>query len=52
MSDFVVALMARPACVEAYRVNPLPCPRQWGPQIYRFAADLEAKLSLREEAET
>ena len=41
MSDFVVA---RPACVEAYMVNPLPCPRQWEPQIYRFAADLEAKL--------
>ena len=52
MSDFVVALTARPACVEAYRVNPFPCPRQWGPQICRFAADLEAKLSLREEAKT
>jgi len=52
MRDFVVALTARPACVEAYMVNPLPCPRQWGPQIYRFAADLEARLSLREEAET
>ena len=51
MSDFVVALTARPARVEAYIVNPLPCPRQWGPEIYRFAADLEAKLTLREEAE-
>ena len=51
MSDFVVALTARPACVETYMVNPLPCPRQWSPEIYRFAADLEDKLTLREEAE-
>ena len=36
MRDFVVALTARPACVEAYLVNPFPCPRQWGPQIYRL----------------
>jgi len=48
MRDFVVALTARPACVEAYMVNPFPCPRQWGPQIYRFAADLEAKLRARD----
>lgn len=51
MSDFVVALTARPACVEEYVANPLPCPRRWGADIYRFAAELETKLiSLREEA--
>jgi ABC-type nitrate/sulfonate/bicarbonate transport system ATPase subunit len=51
MSDFVVALTARPACVEACIDNPLPCPRRWGPEIYRFTADLEAKLILTEEAQ-
>ena len=49
MSDFVVVLTARPACLEECMVNALPSPRQWGPGIYRFAAELEAKVTLKEE---
>lgn len=49
MSDFVVVLTARPACLEECVVNGLPSPRQWGPGIYRFAAELEAKVALKEE---
>ena len=49
MSDFVVVLTARPACLEECMVNALPSPRQWGPEIYRFAAELEAKVILKEE---
>ena len=52
MSDFVVTLTHRPAKLDAYVTNPLPTPRQWGPEIYRFAADLETKVALKEENET
>jgi hypothetical protein len=31
--------------------NPLPTPRLWGPEIYRFAAELETKVTLKEEGE-
>ena len=31
--------------------NPLPTPRQWGPEIYGFAAELETKVTLKEEGE-
>jgi NitT/TauT family transport system ATP-binding protein len=48
MSDFVVTLSQRPACLEEVVTNPIPSPRQWGPAVYGFAADLEAKLTLKE----
>jgi NitT/TauT family transport system ATP-binding protein len=49
MSDFVVTLTSRPARLDAYVVNPLPSPRQWGADVYNFAAELETKVSLKED---
>ena len=51
MSDFVVTLTRRPASLDAYVTNPLPTPRQWGPEIYGFAGELETKVTLKEEEE-
>lgn len=51
MSDYVVTLTRRPATLDAYVANPLPTPRQWGPEIYGFAAELETKVTLKEEGE-
>jgi ABC-type nitrate/sulfonate/bicarbonate transport system ATPase subunit len=51
MSDFVVTLTRRPARVDTYVTNPLGSPRQWGPDIYKFAAELESKVTLKEEGE-
>jgi hypothetical protein len=31
--------------------NPLPTPRQWGAEIYKFAAELETKVTLKEEGD-
>jgi NitT/TauT family transport system ATP-binding protein len=52
MSDFVVTLTPRPATLDAYVANPLPTPRHWGPEIYNFAAELETKVTLKEEEES
>lgn len=52
MSDFVVTLTRRPATLDAYVRNPLPTPRHWGPEVYNFAAELETKVTLKEEEET
>lgn len=49
MSDFVVTLTSRPARLDAYLANPLPSPRQWGTEVYNFAAELETKVSLKED---
>ncbi|HEY7716135.1 MAG TPA: ATP-binding cassette domain-containing protein [Candidatus Binatia bacterium] len=49
MSDFVVTLTRRPATLGEYVANPLPSPRHWGAAIYNFAAELETKVTLREE---
>jgi len=51
MSDFVVTLTRRPAKLDAYVSNPLPSPRHWGPEIYSFAAELENKVTLKEDGE-
>jgi len=51
MSDYVVTLTRRPATLDAYVTNPLPTPRHWGPEIYGFAAELETKVTLKEEGE-
>lgn len=51
MSDFVVTLTRRPARLDAYVTNPLGSPRHWGPDIYKFAAELESKVTLKEEGE-
>ncbi len=51
MSEFVVTLTRRPASLQEYVVNPLGSPRAWGPEIYKFAADLENKVSLKEETD-
>ena len=51
MSDYVVTLTRRPATLDAFVRNPLPTPRQWGPEIYGFAAELETKVTLKEEGE-
>ena len=51
MSDFVVTLTRRPATLDAYVTNPLRTPRQWGPEIYGFAAELETKVTLKEDEE-
>jgi len=51
MSDFVVTLTRRPARLDAYVPNPLGSPRHWGPDIYKFAAELESKVTLKEEGE-
>ena len=49
MSDYVVTLTRRPARLDEYVTNPLPTPRRWGPEIYSFAAQLETKVTLRED---
>jgi NitT/TauT family transport system ATP-binding protein len=49
MSDYVVTLTRRPARLDEYVTNPLPAPRRWGPEIYNFAAQLETKVTLKEE---
>jgi ABC-type nitrate/sulfonate/bicarbonate transport system ATPase subunit len=49
MSDFVVTLTSRPARLDAYVANPLPSPRHWGAEVYNFAAELETKVSLKED---
>lgn len=49
MSDYVVTLTRRPARLDEYVTNPLPTPRRWGPEIYSFAAQLETKVTLKEE---
>jgi len=51
MSDFVVTLTRRPASLDERVTNPLPTPRRWGPEIYNFAAQLETKVTLKEEAD-
>ena len=51
MSDYVVTLTRRPATLDAYVINPLASPRQWGPEIYGFAGELETKVTLKEEEE-
>ena len=51
MSDFVVTLTRRPASLDEHLTNPLPTPRRWGPEIYNFAAQLETKVTLKEEAD-
>ena len=51
MSDYVVTLTRRPARLDAYVTNPLPTPRQWGPALYGFAAELETKVTLKVEEE-
>lgn len=51
MSDFVVTLTRRQATLDAYVANPLPTPRHWGPEIYNFAAELETKVTLKEDGE-
>ena len=52
MSDYVVTLTPRPTRLDAYVTNPLPTPRRWGPAIYNFAAELETKVTLKEEGES
>jgi NitT/TauT family transport system ATP-binding protein len=52
MSDFVVTLTRRPATLDAYVANPLPTPRHWGSEIYNFAAELETKVTLKEDGES
>ena len=52
MSDYVVTLTNRPARLDAYVTNPLASPRHWGPEIYNFAAELETKVTLKEEGES
>jgi ABC-type nitrate/sulfonate/bicarbonate transport system ATPase subunit len=52
MSDYVVTLTRRPACLDAYVSNPLPSPRRWGAEVYNFAAELETKVTLKEEDES
>ena len=51
MSDYVVTLTGRPARLDTYVTNPLPTPRQWGPALYGFAAELETKVTLKVEEE-
>ena len=51
MSDFVLTLTRRPASVQAYVTNPISSPRHWSPEIYNFAAELEAKVALKGEEE-
>ncbi|HEX7228952.1 MAG TPA: ATP-binding cassette domain-containing protein [Candidatus Binatia bacterium] len=52
MSDYVVTLTPRPARLDAYVSNPLPSPHHWGSDIYKFAAELESKVTLKEDMET
>ncbi|HVR16062.1 MAG TPA: ATP-binding cassette domain-containing protein [Candidatus Limnocylindrales bacterium] len=49
MSDYVVTLTNRPARLDAYVTSPLHSPRHWGPEIYNFAAELETKVTLKED---
>ncbi len=49
MSDYVVTLTNRPARLDAYVTNSLHSPRHWGPEIYNFAAELETKVTLKED---
>lgn len=51
MSDYVVTLTRRPATLDEYVTNPLAIPRHWGPEIYNFAAQLETKVTLKEDGE-
>jgi NitT/TauT family transport system ATP-binding protein len=51
MSDFVVSLTRRPASLDEYVTNPLPTPRRWGSEVYHFAAQLENKVTLKEEGD-
>ena len=51
MGDYVVTLTRQPACLDSYVTNPLPSPHQWGADIYKFAAELETKVALKEETE-
>jgi len=51
MSDYVVTLTTRPARMAEYVINPLSTPRDWTPEIYEFAAELEAKVTFKEESE-
>ena len=50
MSDYVVTLTTRPARMAEYVKNPLRAPRNWTPEIYQFAAELEAKVTFKEES--
>ena len=52
MGDYVVTLTQRPARLDAYVPNPLPSPHHWGADIYKFAAELENKVSLKEDIES
>ncbi len=49
MSDYVVTLTNRPARLDTYVTSPLHSPRHWGPEIYNFAAELETKVTLKED---
>jgi NitT/TauT family transport system ATP-binding protein len=51
MGDYVVTLTPRPARLDAYVPNPLPSPHHWGADIYKFAAELENKVTLKEDTE-
>ena len=50
MSDYIVTLTRRPATLDEYVANPLPTPRHWGAEVYNFAAQLETKVTLKEES--
>ena len=50
MSDYIVTLTRRPATLDEYVTNPLPTPRHWGAEVYNFAAELETKVTLKEES--
>ncbi|MGN6717784.1 MAG: ABC transporter ATP-binding protein [Candidatus Binatia bacterium] len=52
MGDYVVTLTQRPARLDAYVSNPLSSPPPWGPDIYHFAAQLENKVTLKEDIES
>jgi ABC-type nitrate/sulfonate/bicarbonate transport system ATPase subunit len=52
MGDYVVTLTQRPARLDAYVPNPLPSPHHWGADIYKFAAELENKVTLKEDIES
>jgi ABC-type nitrate/sulfonate/bicarbonate transport system ATPase subunit len=52
MSDYVVTLTPRPATLDAYVTNPLPSPHHWGADIYKFAAELENKVTLKEDTDS
>ncbi len=52
MGDYVVTLTNRPARLDSYVTNPLPLPHRWGTDIYTFAAELETKVTLKEDSES